>query len=45
MNHFQAGCRRIGGRGGTVHGIEENTMTEKQVDIVNIKSFSFNSIC
>ena len=34
----------MNGRGGTVHEVEQDTLTEKQVDTVDFNSFSLNSI-
>ena len=45
MTYFQAVCRSNDVLRGTVHEVEEDTVTDKQVDMVNISSFSFNSIC
>ena len=44
MNHLQAVCRSNDDRGNTVHEVEQDTVTDKQVDTVNISCFSFNSI-
>ena len=40
MNYSQAVQRRNDGKRNTVHRIEQNIVADKQVDMVNINSFS-----
>ena len=44
MSHYSAVYRRSDGRKGMVHEIEQDIMAGKQVDMVNINSFSFKNI-
>ena len=44
MNTFQALCRSKEERRGTVFEVNKDTMTDKQVDMVNINSHKFSSI-
>ena len=44
MSHFPAVCRSSDGRRGIAHGVEQNTVADRQVDMVNMNSLSFSSI-
>ena len=44
MKHFRAVHRSRDGRKGTVHEVDQDTKRDKQVDAVNINSFSVDSI-
>ena len=44
MNHFHAVCRSNDGRRCTVHEVGQDTVTDKQVDTVNMNKLSFRSI-